>query len=61
MATVHFNLNGKAVHLKVDEGRTLLWVLRTDLALTGVKYGCGEGLCGACTVHKFRQRKEETL
>jgi aerobic-type carbon monoxide dehydrogenase small subunit (CoxS/CutS family) len=50
MATVHFNLNGKTIYLKVDEDRTLLWVLRTDLALTGVKYGCGEGLCGACTV-----------
>ena len=50
MATVHFKLNGKAVDLKVDEERMLLWVLRTDLALTGVKYGCGEGLCGACTV-----------
>jgi len=50
MATVHFNLNGKAAYLNVHEDRTLLWVLRTDLALTGVKYGCGEGLCGACTV-----------
>lgn len=50
MATVSFKLNGKPVELEVDEARTLLWVLRTDLALTGVKYGCGEGLCGACTV-----------
>jgi aerobic-type carbon monoxide dehydrogenase small subunit (CoxS/CutS family) len=50
MATVSFKLNGKSVELDVDEARTLLWVLRTDLALTGVKYGCGEGLCGACTV-----------
>ena len=50
MATIHFNLNGKSVALKDDEERMLLWVLRTDLALTGVKYGCGEGLCGACTV-----------
>jgi len=50
MATVHFNLNGESVSLTGDEERMLLWMLRTDLALTGVKYGCGEGLCGACTV-----------
>ena len=50
METVHFELNGKPVTLTVDEERMLLWVLRTDLALTGAKYGCGEGLCGACTV-----------
>jgi aerobic-type carbon monoxide dehydrogenase small subunit (CoxS/CutS family) len=50
MASINFKLNGKSVTLKVDEERMLLWVLRTDLALTGVKYGCGEGLCGACTV-----------
>lgn len=50
MAKVTFTLNGQAVTLTIDEDRTLLWVLRTDLALTGTKYGCGEGLCGACTV-----------
>jgi len=36
--------------LTVDSDRMLLWVLRTDLELTGTKYGCGESLCGACTV-----------
>ena len=50
MATVYFKLNGKSVTLTGDETRMLLWTLRTDLALTGVKYACGEGLCGACTV-----------
>ena len=50
MPTIHFKLNGKSVALNVDEDRKLLWVLRTDLGLTGAKYGCGEGLCGACTV-----------
>ena len=48
--TIGFNLNGKAVSLEVDPSRALLWVLRYDLGLTGAKYGCGEGLCGACTV-----------
>jgi len=48
--TIGFRLNGKAVHLEVDPNRALLWVLRYDLGLTGAKYGCGEGLCGACTV-----------
>jgi carbon-monoxide dehydrogenase small subunit len=48
--TIRFNLNGKPVSLSVDGDRPLLWVLRTDLGLTGTKYGCGEGLCGACTV-----------
>lgn len=45
-----FRLNGKPVSLTTDDQRTLLWVLRTDLDLTGTKYGCGEGICGACTV-----------
>ncbi|MGD8765457.1 MAG: (2Fe-2S)-binding protein [Desulfobacteraceae bacterium] len=48
--TIGFKLNGRPVNLKVDGERKLLWVLRTDLGITGPKYGCGEGLCGACTV-----------
>lgn len=48
--TVQFSLNGKSMQLQVDGDRTLLWVLRGDFGLTGAKYGCGEGLCGACTV-----------
>ncbi len=47
---IHFNLNKKPVSMTLDGERTLLWVLRTDLSLTGTKYGCGKGLCGACTV-----------
>jgi aerobic-type carbon monoxide dehydrogenase small subunit (CoxS/CutS family) len=47
---IHFKLNGETVRLRVDGERMLLWVLRTDLGLTGTKYGCGEEQCGACTV-----------
>ncbi|TFH00380.1 MAG: (2Fe-2S)-binding protein [Calditrichales bacterium] len=47
---IAFTLNGKAMTLNLDSDRTLLWVLRTDLGLTGTKYGCGENHCGACTV-----------
>lgn len=47
---ITFDLNGRRVSLSADEDRTLLWVLRTELALTGTKYGCGVGACGACTV-----------
>lgn len=45
-----FTVNGEAVHLAVAPGATLLDVLREELALTGTKYGCGEGECGACAV-----------
>jgi aerobic-type carbon monoxide dehydrogenase small subunit (CoxS/CutS family) len=48
--TISFKLNDKPVRLNVDGDRLLLWVLRTDLGLTGTKYGCGEGHCGGCTV-----------
>jgi len=48
--TIEFKLNREPVRLAVDGERKLLWVLRTDLGLTGTKYGCGEGICGACTV-----------
>ena len=43
--TISFTLNGKATRILVDDQRTLLWVLRGDLGLTGTKFGCGEGLC----------------
>jgi aerobic-type carbon monoxide dehydrogenase small subunit (CoxS/CutS family) len=48
--TISFTLNGKSASVKVDDERMLLWVLRSDLGLTGTKFGCGEALCGACTV-----------
>lgn len=48
--TMRFKLNGKPVRMTVDGERELLWVLRSDLELTGCKYGCGQGHCGACTV-----------
>lgn len=48
--TIAFELNGKPVTVEVDPERVLLWVLRTEFGLTGTKYGCGEGHCGACTV-----------
>src|SRR6185437_9813907 len=43
-------INGVHKHVNVDPERPLLWVLRNELDLTGAKYGCGEGQCGACTV-----------
>lgn len=45
-----FRLNGQPVQLDVAPDRTLLWVLRTELGLTGTKFGCGANQCGSCTV-----------
>ena len=47
---IQFKLNLKPVRLTTDGERMLLWAIRTDMGLTGAKYGCGEGFCGACTV-----------
>jgi isoquinoline 1-oxidoreductase alpha subunit len=48
---VSFTLNGKPVSVDADRTTPLLWVIRDHVGLTGTKYGCGAGLCGACTVH----------
>jgi len=52
MAEVKFTVNGKAQTVNVPSPQMpLLWVLRDTLGMTGTKFGCGQGLCGACTVH----------
>lgn len=51
MAKIAFTLNGKPVEVEAEGDMPLLWVLRDVLGLTGTKFGCGAGLCGACTVH----------
>ncbi len=45
------SVNGRQRRIDADPATPLLWVLRDVLSLTGTKYGCGKGLCGACTVH----------
>jgi len=47
---IQFSLNGKATEITIDPTLTLLWVLRDQFGLTGTKYGCGIGFCGACTI-----------
>src|SRR5919197_654955 len=51
MTAVAFTINGKAVSVETEPDTALLWVVREHLKLTGTKYGCGSGLCGACTAH----------
>jgi aerobic-type carbon monoxide dehydrogenase small subunit (CoxS/CutS family) len=47
---ISFQLNGKKTEVQIDPTETLLWVLRNHFGLTGTKYGCGMGFCGACTI-----------
>jgi len=51
MAAIALTINGKAATVEVEPDTPLLWVVREHLKLTGTKFGCGSGLCGACTVH----------
>jgi isoquinoline 1-oxidoreductase alpha subunit len=45
------NINGKTVNVNVEGDTPLLWVIREQVGLTGTKFGCGIGVCGACSVH----------
>jgi isoquinoline 1-oxidoreductase alpha subunit len=51
MAAIAFTINNKSASVDVEPSTPLLWVVREHLKLTGTKFGCGSGLCGACTVH----------
>ncbi|MDH3315737.1 MAG: (2Fe-2S)-binding protein [Betaproteobacteria bacterium] len=48
---ISFSVNGEAVSVTAEPSTPLLWVVREHLGLTGTKFGCGAGLCGACTIH----------
>jgi isoquinoline 1-oxidoreductase alpha subunit len=48
---ISFTINGQPAHAEADVDTPLLWVVRDHLNMTGTKFGCGVGLCGACTVH----------
>ena len=51
MAAIALTINGKAATVEAEPDTPLLWVVREHMKLTGTKFGCGSGLCGACTVH----------
>lgn len=48
---INFEINGKAVSIDAEPDTPLLWAIRDEVGLTGTKFGCGIGMCGACTVH----------
>ena len=47
----NLNINGRNISVEAANDTPLLWVIREQLQMTGTKFGCGAGLCGACTVH----------
>ena len=51
MSAIHLSINNRSYDVEIASDTPLLWVLRDKLKMTGTKYGCGMGLCGACTVH----------
>jgi isoquinoline 1-oxidoreductase subunit alpha len=53
---ISFKVNGRPVSVDAPQDTPLLWVIREGLKLTGTKFGCGVGLCGACMVHIDRKR-----
>ncbi|HET7451893.1 MAG TPA: (2Fe-2S)-binding protein [Thermoanaerobaculia bacterium] len=55
MAGIEFTVNGERRRFDGNPNTPLLWVLRDHLGLTGTKFGCGMGICGACTVHDGRE------
>jgi aerobic-type carbon monoxide dehydrogenase small subunit (CoxS/CutS family) len=59
--TVTLTVNGRRTTVTTDPQRPLLEVLREDLGLTGTKYGCGEGVCGACTVLMDGKRAQSCI
>lgn len=48
---IEFEINGRSVSVDADPDTPLLWAIRDEIGLTGTKFGCGIGMCGACTVH----------
>ncbi len=48
---INFRINGQAISIDLRDNTPLLWVIRDEIGLTGTKFGCGIGLCGACTLH----------
>lgn len=51
MPSYQLTINGRSRTVDADADTPLLWILRDNLGLTGTKFGCGQGVCGACTVH----------